>query len=144
MSELRITKEFSFEGAHALVGYNGKCRHIHGHSYKLLITVTGTPSSQEDDPKNGMIIDFSDLKLLVQKHILDFFDHALLLREDAPLANELAAAYNNVRILDFQPTCENMVCHIAHTLEAVLPSPARLYCVRLYETSTSYAEWTKK
>ena len=124
------------------MGYNGKCRHIHGHSYKLLITLTGTPSSREEDPKNGMILDFTDLKALVQKHILDRFDHALLLRKDAPLAQELAQTYDNVCILDFQPTCEQLVCYIASILAPVLPADS-LYSVRLYETPTSYAEWIR-
>ena len=59
MPTLRLTKEFRFEGAHALTGYDGKCRHIHGHSYILYVTVKGTPSNPEGTPKSGMLIDFT-------------------------------------------------------------------------------------
>lgn len=141
MQKLTITKEFRFEGAHALLGYNGKCRHIHGHSYKLLVTVTGNPITDLDCPKNGMIMDFSDLKSIVEELIIRPFDHALLLRKDAPLAEALSEAYQNVRILDFQPTCEQLTLYIASTLQAAIIEPNKLEAIRLYETPTSFAEW---
>ncbi|HIR32642.1 MAG TPA: 6-pyruvoyl tetrahydropterin synthase family protein, partial [Candidatus Coprenecus merdigallinarum] len=81
MPTLRLTKEFRFEGAHALTGYDGKCRHIHGHSYILYVTVKGTPSNPDGTPKSGMLIDFTDLKQIVNDHIIDIFDHSLILRE---------------------------------------------------------------
>ena len=89
MPTLRLTKEFRFEGAHALTGYDGKCRHIHGHSYILYVTVKGTPSNPDGTPKSGMLIDFTDLKRIVNDHIIDVFDHSLILRESAPLAAEI-------------------------------------------------------
>ena len=104
MSTIRITKEFRFEGAHALQNYDGKCRHIHGHSYRLFVTLKGSPIAEASSPKNGMVVDFGDLKRVVNKYIVDPFDHALLLRSDAPVKEEISAAYQNVIILDFQPT----------------------------------------
>ena len=86
MPTLRLTKEFRFEGAHALTGYDGKCRHIHGHSYILYVTVKGTPSNPDGTPKSGMLIDFTDLKRIVNDHIIDVFDHSLILRDSAPIA----------------------------------------------------------
>ena len=62
MSVIRVTKEFRFEGAHALTGYDGKCRHIHGHSYRLFVTLKGDIKQVQDHPKSGMVVDFSDLK----------------------------------------------------------------------------------
>ena len=143
MSELHITREFRFEGAHALTHYDGKCRQIHGHSYRLMITVTGEPSLVPGDPKSGMIMDFNDLKQIVTRHVLEPLDHSLMLRKDAPLARELAESYDNVIIFDFQPTCEQLVRYIAGILEPVITPPNRLCRVRLYETPTSYAEWVK-
>lgn len=141
MSTIRITKEFRFEGAHALQNYDGKCRHIHGHSYRLFVTLKGAPLTDKKSPKNGMVVDFGDLKKIVNKYIVDPFDHALLLRSDAPLKDEIASAYENVIILDFQPTCENLALYFADLLQANLPEGTALHSIRLYETPTSYVEW---
>lgn len=124
-----------------MLGYDGKCRHIHGHSYKLLITVTGSPITDLASPKNGMIMDFSDLKAVVEELVIKPFDHALLLRKDAPLAEALLESYQNVRLLDFQPTCEQLTLYIANALQNAIKEPNKLEAVRLYETPTSYAEW---
>jgi len=66
MSAIRLTKEFKWEMAHALLGYDGPCRNIHGHSYELVVTVIGVPSMRIDDPKLGMVMDFKDLKGIVR------------------------------------------------------------------------------
>ena len=68
---IRITKEFKFEMAHALMGYDGLCRNIHGHSYGLNVTVAGYPIDEEGHPKLGMVMDFGDLKKIVRKAIVD-------------------------------------------------------------------------
>ncbi|MCO4780523.1 MAG: 6-pyruvoyl tetrahydropterin synthase family protein, partial [Flavobacteriaceae bacterium] len=67
MSKIRITKQFSFETGHALFGYDGKCRNVHGHSYKLSVTVIGSPIEEKGAVKLGMVIDFSDLKKIVKE-----------------------------------------------------------------------------
>ena len=130
MPTLRLTKEFRFEGAHALTGYDGKCRHIHGHSYLLYVTVKGTPSNPDGTPKSGMLIDFTDI-----------FDHSLILRESAPLAAEIASAYQRVITVPFQPTCENLILHFADIIRGYLPAGVHLHSLRLHETATSYVEW---
>lgn len=144
MSELHITKEFRFEGAHALVGYDGKCRRIHGHSYILQITLSGTPVCCTAHPKDGMVMDFTDLKAIVDDKLLSWLDHSLLLRRDAPLAAALQEAYDHVWLLDFQPTCENLTRHIAETLIPAIPLPSILERVRLYESPSSFAEWVNQ
>ena len=75
MATIRLTKEFSFEAAHALDGYDGPCREIHGHSYRLFVTVKGRPSTTEGDPKCGMVLDFGVLKRIVHEEIVARFDH---------------------------------------------------------------------
>ena len=71
---LRLTKEFSFEMAHALPAYEGKCRNIHGHSYRLFVTVEGTPLMQDGSPTDGMVMDFHSLKECVEESIVEPFD----------------------------------------------------------------------
>ncbi len=127
--------------AHALPGYDGKCRYIHGHSYILYVTVKGTPESDETSPKYGMVMDFTELKSIVNKLIVDRLDHALVLRYDAPLADELQHAYDKIVKVPYQPTCENMVTDFAEALQEALPDSVLLHSVRLHETATSYAEW---
>lgn len=78
---IRITKKFDFEAGHALFGYDGKCKNLHGHSYKLYVTVIGEPINNPHNVKNGMVIDFGDLKRIVQEQIIDAFDHAMVFNE---------------------------------------------------------------
>ena len=143
MSFIRITKEFSFEAAHALAGYDGPCRNIHGHSYKLSVTIIGKPVTEARSPKKGMIMDFSDLKKIIKSSIIDPFDHALILGSDNrdPGFKSLGEAFNNIIFVDYQPTSENMLVDFAGRIMRLLPPHVRLYSLRLRETATSYAEW---
>lgn len=141
MSIIRITKEFRFEGAHALKDYDGKCRHIHGHSYKLYVTIKGSPCKDLNQPKSGMVLDFTELKKIVNRLIIDPFDHALILRHDALLVDEIRKAYQNVMTVDFQPTCENLATYFAGLLQENLPEGLSLQSLKLFETPTSYVEW---
>ncbi len=138
---IQITKDFAFEGAHALRGYDGKCSHIHGHSYKLSVTVEGKPIRDNNSPKNGMVIDFTDLKRIVSETILSKFDHALVLSTDAPLAQDINREYGNIVLTDFTPTCENLVEYFALLMLEKLPNDIHLVSVKLSETATSFAEW---
>ena len=144
MSRIRVTKEFSFEMAHLLYGYDGPCSQIHGHSYRLFVTVVGTPSDDPSDPKCGMVIDFGVLKRIVGGNIVDVFDHSLLVRNtggNRDLISFLKPQFSKLHVVDFQPTCENLVTHFANIISAQLPSTVSLFSVRLHETATSYAEW---
>lgn len=141
MNIIRITKEFRYEGAHALLGYDGKCRHIHGHSYILYVTVRGAAAQSCGCAKDGMLMDFTELKRLVNENIIDNFDHALVVRGDAPLAEELCREYENVVAVDFQPTCENLICYFAGVIKERLPAGVELHHLKLYETATSFVEW---
>ncbi len=140
---IRITKEFKFEMAHALKGYDGPCRNIHGHSYELKVTVSGNPIVDERNPKLGMIMDFGDLKKIVRETIIDVFDHALVLQDNYPnnLTAELKNNFNKIIFLDYQPTSELMVADFAERIKAKLPDNVSLKYLLLRETVTSYAEW---
>ena len=143
MSIIKITKQFSFEMAHALRNYDGLCRNIHGHSYKMDITRAGKPLQDESSPKNGMVMDFGDLKRLVNEEIISLLDHALVLnaKTDAQLVEVLKQNYEKIVTVEFQPTTENLLNFIADKIQARLPNHVKLNCVRLRETDTSYAEW---
>ena len=141
MSIVKITKEFRYEGAHALLNYNGKCKFIHGHSYILYVTIKGEPCPDKTMSGYGMIMDFTELKKIVNDCVIVKFDHALVIREDAPLSKEIAQAYQNVVIVNFQPTCENIISFYAESIKARLPKNVELFSLKLYETATSYVEW---
>ena len=144
MAKIRLTKRFTFEAAHALEGYDGKCREIHGHSYKLFVTVAGEPCSDENDPKFGMVIDFGELKKIVGEEIVDRLDHAFVLRDTAGgrgVKEALAVRFGNIVTVDYQPTCENMLADFAERLRRRLPDSVQLHSLRMYETESSYAEW---
>ena len=146
MSIIKITKQFSFEMAHALRNYDGLCRNIHGHSYKMDITLAGQPLLDETSPKNGMVMDFGDLKKLVNEEIISLLDHSLVLnnKTDEKLIGMLKQNFEKIVVVDFQPTTENLLNFIADKLKAKLPNRVSLTCVRLRETDTSYAEWCEE
>ncbi|MBQ1221826.1 MAG: 6-carboxytetrahydropterin synthase [Alistipes sp.] len=143
MALIRLTKEFSFEAAHALGGYDGPCREIHGHSYRLFVTIKGEPSTDPMNPKQGMVMDFGVLKKIVNEEIISRFDHALVLRStaDEGLRRVLLEQFDNVVTVEYQPTCENMLDDFAHRLMKRLPEGVMLHSLRLHETASSYAEW---
>lgn len=144
MSNIRITKQFSFETGHALYGYDGKCKNVHGHSYKLSVTVIGSPITDRSNVKFGMVIDFSDLKKIVKEEIVDQFDHATVFNETTPhieLANELKTRGHHVILVNYQPTSENMVVDFAKRIMDRLPDVVKLHSLKLQETDTSFAEW---
>ncbi len=144
MSKIRITKQFSFETGHALYGYDGKCKNVHGHSYKLSVTVAGTPITDKKNVKYGMVIDFGDLKKIVKDEIVDVFDHATVFNKNTPhveLANELEKRGHNVLLVDYQPTSEMMVIDFVEKIRTRLPENIQLHSLKLQETETSFAEW---
>ena len=144
MSTIRITKQFDFETGHALYGYDGKCKNVHGHSYKLSVTIIGTPISDSTNVKFGMVIDFGDLKKIVLSEIVDKFDHATVFNKNTPhieLADELEKRGHNVILVNYQPTSEMMIMDFADKIKKRLPSDIKLHSLKLQETGTSLAEW---
>jgi len=143
MSVIRLTKEFRFEMAHALWNYDGLCRNLHGHSYILKVTVKGKPLTDSNNPKFGMVMDFGDLKAIVKQEILDVVDHAVLLYKDAAIEKvaQLPQMSERLIVVDYQPTCENLLFDFADKIKKRLPETVELYSLRLNETANSYAEW---
>ncbi len=144
MNQIRLTKSFTFEMAHALPGHDGPCKHIHGHTYELFVTIMGSPIDDPSSPKFGMIMDFKDIKNLVKESVTDEFDHSLVMRKDTARILEDKTGnvlFERLIVTDYQPTTENLVADFAERIKKRLPVNVRLYSLRLRETMTSYAEW---
>lgn len=143
MAVVRLTKTFTFEMAHALFDYDGKCKNIHGHSYKLEVTVIGEPLAEQGHAADGLIIDFGDLKKIVNAQVIDIFDHALVMKKDYPeeLIKVLDDNFERLLYVNYQPTCENLIADFAGKIKNSLPKEARLHRLILHETATAYCEW---
>lgn len=121
--EIMVVKEFTFDSAHYLPDHDGKCKNLHGHTYRLQIGIKG-----EIDPNSGMVVDFAEVKRLINQIIIEPLDHS----------------YLNDKLPYFNPTVENMVMWIVEKLRGCISDEwpwVWLSLVRLYETPTSYAEW---
>ena len=141
---IRITKEFSFEASHALYRHDGLCKNVHGHSYKLHVTIIGNPIEESKNVKFGVIIDFSDLKKIVKEEIVIPFDHATILNCNSPqieLANKMEEMGNKIIRVNYPPTCEMLVSDFANKIQKKLPKNLKLYSLKLRETATAFAEW---
>jgi 6-pyruvoyltetrahydropterin/6-carboxytetrahydropterin synthase len=140
---IRVTREFTFEMAHALRNYDGPCRNVHGHSYRLFVTISGIPVADMNNPKFGMVIDFTELKDIVLKSIVNIFDHSVVVSRDfdKDKMEMMTKTFGNTVIVDYQPTCENLVADFAEILKRELPSGFNLHSLKLYETAKSFAEW---
>ncbi len=143
MQKIRVSKEFHFEMAHALWNYDGPCKNIHGHSYKLIVTLIGYPMNDKKNSKNGMLLDFTDLKKIVNETVIQSFDHAILINKDADIESFFTTKemFDKIHVLDYQPTCENILLDIVAQLKNKFLANLELHSVRLFETSTSFAEW---
>ena len=138
---IMLTKIFHFELAHAIHGYEGACRNIHGHSYELHVCVAATEQSNDYIPAPGFVLDFKDLKEIVKKTVIDYFDHKLVLSEDFLGRNPSCTAQENLVRWTMEPTAENLLLYIKNILMKRLPEGINLTRLKLYETKNSYAEW---
>lgn len=143
MQKIRLTKIFTFETGHALKNYDGLCKNLHGHSYKLHVTVIGSPIDDINNPKNGMVIDFGDLKAIVKSTIIDKYDHAMVLNESSRNDTNIKIDEKDYKLIyvPFQPTSENLIIYFAEVIQSHLPSSVKLHHLKLSETASSYAEW---
>lgn len=141
--KVRVTKKFTFDMAHALYGYDGPCKNIHGHTYHLSVTLIGTPIQDNGDVKLGMVVDFGDLKKIVKDNILEIYDHALVLNENAPYSKSevISNEFEKVILVPYQPTCENLLLSFVESLKPLFSKEMALVSIRLEETPTSFAEW---
>jgi 6-pyruvoyltetrahydropterin/6-carboxytetrahydropterin synthase len=133
---LTITKIFHFEAAHRITDYRGACRHLHGHSYKLEVSI-----SVDEMGEGDMLMDFKDLKELVNESVIRPWDHALLLKDNEGNHADFDQLVGKIYWMKTEPTAERMVLWIANKLAKGLPAPVQLTGLKLYETAGSLAEW---
>ena len=143
---IHLTKIFRFEAAHALMGYDGRCRNIHGHSYEMRVTIKGNPIMDDNSPKNGMVMDFGDLKRIVNEEIIDHYDHAFIINHNMPKSfiDEVKRNYERIIVLPYQPTTELMLIDFSKKIKSRLPEGIQLVKIFLKETEGSYAEWIEE
>lgn len=140
---IRVTKKFTFDMAHALYGYDGPCKNIHGHTYTLSVTLIGKVINDNLNPKNGMVIDFTDFKKVVKDNVIDVFDHSLVLNLNSPHAqlNDLNNNFEKINYVPYQPSCENLIIDFLDRIKFKLPDNVIVKNLKLEETPTSFAEW---
>lgn len=130
----RVTREFDFCYGHRLLNYQGKCRHLHGHNGRAIITLA---SDRLDD--RGMLVDFTEIKEAVQKWVDENIDHNLLLCRDDPILPVLQARGERVFVMEENPTAENIARLIYNRAkQAGLPVEE----VRLWETANCHAGYS--
>lgn len=138
---IQLTKIFHFEMAHAISGYEGPCKNIHGHSYELHISITGTNTGSDYIPKPGFEVDFKEIKQLVNDEVISCFDHKLVLSRDFLAVHPSFTGEENLVTWEVEPSAENLLIYMAKKLKDRIPFHTRLSYMKLYETSNSYAEW---
>lgn len=129
-----VTKEITFDSGHRLSRYIGKCYMLHGHTYKLQVTV----QSNELD-SNGFVIDFTDLKAVL-KTVTDKIDHRTLLYSEDPMNKELVSNLPDewFVLVEFEPTVENIAKYLYEQIKKEIPNVVN---IRLWETPTSFADY---
>lgn len=135
-----ISREFRFEAAHRLLGHPGKCAHLHGHSYRVVVTVSAA-NLHPRGPSRGMVMDFGDLNSTVAG-ILDRWDHTTILEDGDPLIGTLVGAGQSVTTISGPPTAEIMTHQLGQEINQRLPPQVRVVRLTLWETPKAYATWT--
>ena len=138
----KIAKEFSFDMAHLLDGHDGKCQNLHGHTYKLQVEVCG--DLQPSGAKRGMVMDYADLKVIVQQQILAPMDHAFIYdlnsKKESKIARLLVELDSKVYGIPSRTTAEEMAKYMFDKLSA---AGLAVSLIRLWETPTSYCEYSR-
>ena len=137
-----LTTEQSFDSAHFLAGYQGKCGNIHGHRWKVIVQIQ-SESLREDQQQRGMCIDFSDLKDDLKEQA-DYFDHALIIVKGSLREKTLEALREegfSILEVDFRPTAENFAKYFYQEFEKKGYDVAM---IQVYETPNNCASYTEK
>lgn len=152
---ITVTKTMHTETGHRLIDYEGRCAHIHGHSYRWEVTATSTEPNNLD--YRGMVLDFKDLKKAMME-VIDPYDHAFVMSTGDPIykscecdvskLKELLIASNGqsprLFVVNYNPTAENMALEVIEQLNEITPDHIIVTKIRLWETATSFAEVTNQ
>ncbi len=146
---LRITRRLAFDAGHRIPNHASQCRHLHGHRYTLEITLAGEPASTEGASDEGMVMDFSEVKTIALRELVDKWDHAFLAHagDSAVVAFLATLPDHKTVVLPFVPTAENLAAEAFRILDAAYAefcgARFRLERVRLYETPNNWADATR-
>ena len=139
---LTVTKTVRFDAAHILTNHQGMCRNLHGHTYRADVSVCRAPTPQSPEAPLDMVIDFKDLKKLIEETVLSRFDHAFMYNETSPAESEIAevVAKHGMRAvaLPWRSTAENLARYFFGELSARIPGVSS---VKVWETPDSCAEY---
>lgn len=137
---MKISKEFRWEMGHRIPGHEGPCKNVHGHSYKMILEITG------DIADNGMIIDFYDMGLIVNP-VIESLDHSFLCQKnDDIMFNFLKENKMKYFVVDFCSTVENICSYLAKIISGKIDKikypNIKVLSVKIFETPNSYAEFS--
>ena len=141
-----ITRRLEFDAGHRIPDHKSQCRHLHGHRYAIEITLAGEIIRRDGDAADGMVMDFSDVKTLANRHLVDAWDHAFLVYAgDTAVVQFLQSLPDHKTVLlDCIPTAENLAQLAFRILDAVYQDTygnhLHLQQVRLYETPNCWAD----
>ena len=141
-----ITRRLEFDAGHRIPDHRSQCRHLHGHRYALEISLAGEIIEREGDAANGMVMDFSQVKDLARRHVVDLWDHAFLAYagDSAVVAFLSSIPDHKTVVLDRVPTAENLARLAFIILDPVYRDTygnhLRLERIRLYETPNCWAD----
>lgn len=141
-----ITRRLEFDAGHRIPNHKSQCRHMHGHRYAIEITLSGERISAANSSDEGMVMDFSDVKAIAQKLLVDSWDHAFLVYEgDKAVAEFLATLPDHKTVkLNFIPTAENLAAEAFRILDSAYQDTygnhLRLQQIRIYETPNNWAD----
>ena len=144
-----ITRRLEFDAGHRIPDHRSLCRHLHGHRYVLEVTVAGDVTLQDGNPRNGMVLDFSEVKSVMRSTIVDIWDHAFLVyRGDEQIRDFLDSLPDHrTVVLDVVPTAENLAAEafrlLAPRIAELCEKSLRLENLRLYETPNCWADVTR-
>lgn len=139
---ISITKIFRFETAHAIHRYQGSCKNIHGHSYELHVAIKARHQVDGYVEGLGIILDFKELKAIVQSQVVKVLDHKLLLSKAYLAENKNEFDQDELIIFEVEPTAENILIFVRDQIRIALPHHVELHSLKLWETRDSYAEWS--
>jgi len=143
---MQITTRLEFDAGHRIPSHKSQCRNLHGHRYAIEITLSGDIIQQEGASENGMVMDFSDVKAIARRAVVDVWDHAFLVYKHDKVVLDFLNTLPEHKTIVMQsvPTAENMAAEAFRILQAqyrdTYGNHLKLERVRLYETPNSWAD----
>lgn len=143
---MQITRRLEFDAGHRIPDHRSQCRHLHGHRYAIEITLSGAVIDAAGRPDNGMVMDFSEVKAIAQRYLVDLWDHAFLVWTNDVAVREFLATLPGHKTVELPrvPTAENLARLAFDILEPLYRDTygnhLRLERIRLYETPNCWAD----